>query len=110
MSCTSDNFEGIDDISILQRNGYLSESPYENLLCPDFSSKEDGGPGLHITELGIMNEITGPNANYLAFLIRAKSVNNTYMEQMRVVGYASSTNIQPDNPEKHTFRYMKEIF
>ena len=46
----------------------------------------------------------------MAFVVRAKAVNNTYMETVRVVGYASTTNIIPDNPNRHTYTYMKEAF
>ena len=46
----------------------------------------------------------------MAFVIRAKAVNNTYMNTVRVVGYASSTNIRPDDANKHTSTYMREMF
>ena len=46
----------------------------------------------------------------MAFVVRAKAVNNTYMNTVRVHGYASTTNIRPDDPNKHTSTYMREIF
>ena len=113
--CTSESFEGIDDISILQKNGFNSDSPIENLLCPFFGdpdaeeeeSEEDAEPILDVADIGMLSDLTNPNANYLAFLVRAKAVNNTYMETVRVVGYASSTKIMPDNQEQPTKRYMR---
>lgn len=108
--CKSDAFDDIDDISILKRNGFSSDDAVASLLCPDFSNEEEAAEALDLEELGKLNDISGPNGHYMAFLVRGKSVNNTYMDSVRVVGYASSTNVKPDNPERHTFTYMKEVF
>ena len=109
--CSIDDFDGIDDISVLEQNGFENDNPIENLLCPDFDNEEDPeADAISREDYAQLSQLQAANTQYMAFVVRAKAVNNTYMSTVRVHGYASTTNIRPDDPNKHTSTYMREIF
>jgi len=96
--CSYDNFEGIDDISVLEQNGFENDNPIEDLLCPDFDNEEDPEvDAISRDQFAQLSQLQAANTQYMAFLVRAKKVNNTYMATVRVHGYASTTNIRPDD-------------
>ena len=109
VACTSSDFTNIQDISVL---GRVRPSPdredsalYKDLYCPDFKGALDNNPLLTLEEVGtLMSQYTRVNSNYLALVIRSNvfgtTVNESNLEPLRVILYASTTDIDQQDLEE----------
>ena len=50
------------------------------MLCPDFSSETKAGAALNVGEFGVLGDMSDSYGNYMAFIVRGRTVNTTYTE------------------------------